>query len=275
MAIHRFCAAAALTSACAPPVLRPVQGEAQRPDGFPIAHYQRAAELGEAIFRIDDKRSLVVIEVRRGGSLAQAGHDHVVASHDVQGFVAPREARADLYVPLDRLVVDEPEIRSEAGFDTQIPDAAISATRANMLAHVLRAEAHPFALVSIAGVDANRYLDVALTLNGVTRTTRIVDHWKSRSRPNRFRHHATVAPRRRDSGARPRGGAVFNSGASNGRVIAGKAMPFGQRQILARGSAIVTSSTAPSFGPCCIVGDFADFCCDLGAIYRRPDWHAT
>ena len=171
--IIAFALAAALTSACAPHVVRPVQGEAQRPDGFPIAHYQRAAELGEAIFRIDDKRSLVVIEVRRGGSLAQAGHDHVVASHDVQGFVAPKEARADLYVQLDRLVVDEPELRSEAGFDTQIPDAAISATRANMLARVLRAEAHPFALVSIAGVDANRYLDVALTLNGVTRTTRI------------------------------------------------------------------------------------------------------
>ena len=168
-----FALAAALTSACAPPVLRPAQGEAQRPDGFPIAHYQRAAERGEAIFRIDAKRSLVVIEVRRGGMLAQAGHDHVVASHDVQGFVAPKDARADLYVQLDRLVVDEPELRKEAGFDTQIPDAAISATRANMLGRVLRVDAHPFALISIAGVDANRYLDVAITLNGVTRNTRI------------------------------------------------------------------------------------------------------
>jgi hypothetical protein len=153
--------------------MRTAQGEAQRPDGFPIAYYQRAAEGGEAIFRIDDKRSLVVIEVRRGGALAQAGHDHVVASHDVQGLVAPKEARADLYVELDRLVVDEPALRSEAGFDTQISEDAISATRANMLGRVLHAEEHPFALVSIAGVDANRYLDVAITLNGVTRNTRI------------------------------------------------------------------------------------------------------
>jgi hypothetical protein len=159
-------------SACAPSPLRLTQGEERRPAGFPDAYYQRAAERGEPIFGIDAKRSLVVIEVRRGGALAQAGHDHVVASHDVHGFVAPKEARADLYIQLDRLVVDEPELRSEAGFDTQISEAAISATRANMLERVLRADAHPFALVSIAGVDVNRYLDVAITLNGVTRNLR-------------------------------------------------------------------------------------------------------
>src|SRR5437762_1705420 len=45
--------------------------------------------------------------------------------------------------------------------------------RQERLARVLRAEAYPFALVSIAGVDANRYLDVAITLNGLTRNTRI------------------------------------------------------------------------------------------------------
>ena len=52
--------------------------------------------------------SRIVIEVRRGGTLAQLGHDHVVVSHDVAGYVAPAEGRADLYVRLDRLVVDEP-----------------------------------------------------------------------------------------------------------------------------------------------------------------------
>src|SRR5437868_895868 len=168
-----FALAAAFLSACAPPVSRSTQGEEQRPAGFPNAYYQRAAERGEPIFHIDATRSLVVIEVRRGGPLAQAGHDHVVASHDVQGFAAPKQSRADLYVKLDLLAVDEPELRSEAGFDTQISDAAISATRANMLGRVLRAEAHPFALVSIVGIDASRYLDVAITLNGVTRNTRI------------------------------------------------------------------------------------------------------
>ena len=168
-----FALAAALLSACAPPLSQPTEGEQQRPAGFPDAYYQRAVERGEPVFRIDATQSLVVIEVRRGGPFAQAGHDHVVVSHDVQGFVAPKGARADLYVKLDLLIVDEPSLRSEAGFDTQISEAAIAATRANMLGRVLHADEHPFALVSIAGVDANRYLDVAITLNGVTRKMRI------------------------------------------------------------------------------------------------------
>ena len=160
-------------SACAPPVVQPTAREEQRPAGFPDAYYQRAAERGEPIFRVDAKRSLVVIEVLRGGPIAQAGHDHVVVSHDVQGIAAPKDARADLYVKLDRLVVDEPDLRSAAGFDTQISEAAISATRANMLGRVLHAEEHPFAFVTVAGIDANSYLDVAITLNGVTRNMRI------------------------------------------------------------------------------------------------------
>ena len=167
-----FALAAGLLSACAP-LLRPTGGEQQRPAGFPDAYYQRAAERGELVFRIDAKRSLVVIEVRRGGPFAQAGHDHVVVSHDVQGFVAPKAARADVYVKLDLLVVDEPALRSEAGFDTQISEAAIVATRENMLGRVLHADEHPFALVSVAGVDANRYLDVAITLHGATRNMRV------------------------------------------------------------------------------------------------------
>jgi hypothetical protein len=174
--LRRFIAltsAAAFMSACAPTVSRSTQGEERQPAGFPDIYYQRAAERGEPIFHIDTKRSLVVIEVRRGGALAHAGHDHVVASHDVQGFAAPRETRADLYVQVDRLVVDEPELRNEAGFDTQISETAIAATRANMLGRVLHAEAHPFVLVRIVGLDANRSLDVAITLNGVTRNIRV------------------------------------------------------------------------------------------------------
>ncbi|HEY3178327.1 MAG TPA: YceI family protein [Casimicrobiaceae bacterium] len=165
--------AAALISGCASSAFRTTAEGAERPAGFPDAFYQRAAERGEPVFRIDSTRSRVVIEVRRGGSLAQAGHDHVVVSHDVKGAVAPNDGRADLYVRLDRLVVDEPEALSEAGFDTHISEAAIAGTRANMLGRVLRADEHPFVLISVGGVDANRFVDVAITLNGVTRTTRL------------------------------------------------------------------------------------------------------
>jgi hypothetical protein len=106
------------------------------------------------VFRVDPADSLVVIEVRRGGSLAQFGHDHVVASHDVTGYVAPGEGRADLYVPLDALVVDAPALRAAAGFDTQPSAADIEGTRHNMLERVLETGQHPFARVAVTGAVA-------------------------------------------------------------------------------------------------------------------------
>src|SRR4030095_3316979 len=99
-------AIAAFVAACAPPATRPVADGGKRPEGFPAAYYVDAAKRGVPVYAIDPKSPLVVIEVRRAGTLAQLGHDHVVASHDAQGYVAPAEGRADLYVRLDQLVVD-------------------------------------------------------------------------------------------------------------------------------------------------------------------------
>src|SRR5437016_4654552 len=91
---------AGLIAGCAPPLPRPTEGAEREPANFPAQHYREAIARGESIYRIDPARSLVVIEVRRAGSLAHLGHDHVVASHDVQGFVAPEKRRADLYIAL-------------------------------------------------------------------------------------------------------------------------------------------------------------------------------
>ena len=175
---HRFLPAAvlgaALLAACAPqPPAKPA-AEAV-PADFPQAYYLQAAAAGKPVFRIDPSRSLVVVEVRRGGSLSRFGHDHVVASHDVTGFVAPGEGRSDLYVALDRLIVDEPELRAEAGFDTQPSEADIAGTRRNMLEHVLDAGQYPFALIRVtnSGEPLLPKLEVAITLHGVTRTQRI------------------------------------------------------------------------------------------------------
>jgi len=165
-----------LTAACTAPVPRPAEPFPPAPSDFPAQRYETAIARGEPIFRIDPARSLIVIEVRRGGSLARLGHDHVVASHDVYGFVAPQERRADLYVPLDRLTVDEPALRAEAGFDTQPSASDVAGTRSNMLVHVLSADRFPFALVSISEVDQrgrDSSATLALALHGTTRTMRI------------------------------------------------------------------------------------------------------
>ena len=162
-------------SACAPPVSGPAGNEGQRPAGFPDAYYMEAARRGQPVYEVDPATSRVVIEVRRGGALAQLGHDHVVVSHDVVGYVAPVDGRADLYVRLDRLVVDERAERADAHFDGQPPDEAIAGTRENML-RKLAADVHPYAVIGVRGVtkDASgSWLNAKLAVNGVDREMRI------------------------------------------------------------------------------------------------------
>src|SRR5213592_4548542 len=161
-----------MLAGCAPLLREPAQAPAAPPADFPEGYYREAAAQGKPVFRVDSRESFVVIEVRRSGSLARLGHDHVVASHEVGGYVAPDEGRADLYVQLERLEVDEAALRAEAGFDTQPTESDIEGTRANMLVRVLEADRFPFALIRVSGVDASRReaaMSVAITLHGVTR----------------------------------------------------------------------------------------------------------
>jgi polyisoprenoid-binding protein YceI len=163
---------ALVLGACAPLVREPLPAPVVPPD-FPESHYREALAQGRPVYRVDPRESLVVVEVRRAGRLARLGHDHVVASREVEGYVAPAEGRADLYVALARLTVDEASLRAEAGFDTQPGEADIEGTRANMLEKVLEAEKFPFALIRVSGADpkqARATLSVAITLHGETRT---------------------------------------------------------------------------------------------------------
>lgn len=167
--------AVALLAACAPvPRERvpaaPTVPAAQVPIEFPAAHYEQLVAQGRPVYRVDPAQSLVTIEVHRAGSLARLGHDHVLASRDVIGYVAPDEGRADLYIPLDRLSVDEPALRAEAGFDTQPSETDIAGTRGNMLEKVLETGKYPFALIAASGPAGAASLEVAITLHGTKRT---------------------------------------------------------------------------------------------------------
>jgi len=156
-----------LLAACAqqPPTSQPVSA----PQDFPFEYYKKA----RPVFEVDPARSLVMITVRRGGSLARLGHDHVVASHDVAGFVAPADGRADLYFALERLVVDEAPLRAEAGLETTPSAEDIEGTRRNMLASV-EADKHPFVVMRVRALDpARTRLAAAITLHGVTREMEI------------------------------------------------------------------------------------------------------
>ena len=160
---------AAVLSGCASPRSHAPSVEGV-PSAFSERYYREVAAEGARVYRVDAGRSLVTIEVRRAGTLAKLGHDHVVASHDVHGLIAPEHGRADLYLPLQTLTVDEAKLRQEAGFEESVPQEAIAATRRNMLGSVLHADRYPFAFVSVRAGRLDRPMTVLMTINGVTRT---------------------------------------------------------------------------------------------------------
>ncbi len=166
-------------AACAQPPAQPPEAAAAPPSDFPAEVYLQAAARGAPVFRIEPERSLVAVRVYRAGRLARFGHDHVVASRDVRGYVQPGhaggEARADLYAPLALLAVDEPALRAQAGFDTQPSQRDIEATRHNMLEKVLEAERFPFVMLHIEPALAASATTVSatVTLHGTTRMIQV------------------------------------------------------------------------------------------------------
>lgn len=173
--IFRICLTmlcAGLLASCAPRISPPVTEEPlQVPADFPLAYYSQAETAGSKILRIDTNHTRVTILVRRGGVLARLGHEHVVASHHVAGYVDMTAAVADLYVPLQRLAVDEAELRTEEGLTPQLSQEAIEGTRRNMLDKVLESARFPFALVHIRHATGNgSNLSVTITLHGTKKT---------------------------------------------------------------------------------------------------------
>lgn len=173
--VHLAAVLALLVASCATQrpgtAPQPAPAAIAAPENFPRADYERAAAQGKPVYRVDAARSLVAITVRRGGSLARLGHDHVVASHAAQGYIAPEQGRADLYFPLGELSVDEPALRAEAGLDTQPSPSDIAGTRTNMQGKVLETQQFPFALIRVRGAEkmpTGVLLAVAITLHGVT-----------------------------------------------------------------------------------------------------------
>lgn len=137
---------------------------------FAENYYLQAEAQGKKVLRVNSQQSLLVLEVRRAGAFARFGHDHVVASHDVTGFVSLDDGRADLSVPLGKLVIDEAALRAEAGLSTQVTQDDIEGTRRNMLNKVLDASQFPLALIHIERKSRENALTVTINLHGVSRT---------------------------------------------------------------------------------------------------------
>jgi hypothetical protein len=87
--------------------------------------------------------SLLIIQVYRGGPLAKAGHNHVIASHDLAGTIyVPDDVLQttfEITLPVADLAVDEASLREQAGadFEAAVPESAREGTRRNMLGQAL------------------------------------------------------------------------------------------------------------------------------------------
>jgi YceI-like domain len=106
--------------------------------------------------------SLLTVLVYRGGALASAGHNHVIASHDLSGTIyVPQqiaESSFEVHVPLATLTVDEAALRAQqpaAEFPPEISAEAKAGTRSNMLgAALLDAQHHPEILLQSLRLEA-------------------------------------------------------------------------------------------------------------------------
>lgn len=114
---------------------------------------------GAATHKVVAEESLLQILVYRGGAMARLGHNHVIASHHLEGdvYVAgdPTATRFDIRVPVNELTVDEPALRAEAGpeFPPGVPQAARDGTRKNLLSDALLDGAN-YPVIRLRATDA-------------------------------------------------------------------------------------------------------------------------
>ena len=95
--------------------------------------------------------SLLSILVYRGGTLASAGHNHVIACHALGGTIyLPADlmrASFEVHIPVASFTVDEAQLRVQEhspDFPPGVPEAAREGTRRNMLGEaLLDAERNP------------------------------------------------------------------------------------------------------------------------------------
>jgi hypothetical protein len=119
--------------------------------------------------------------VYRAGPLANLGHNHVMVSHAVTGWVrigsGISSSSFSLQVPAESFVVDESQERREEGgdFPGEIPEDAKSGTRRNMLSAAVL-DAAEFPTVSVTSVSLSGTpdaLSAELTVNVAGRETSI------------------------------------------------------------------------------------------------------
>lgn len=134
-------------------------------------------------YRVIAEESLLQILVYRGGAMARLGHNHVIASHHLDGEVHlahdPLATRFDIRVPVNELTIDEPAMREGAGpdFPPGVPQSARDGTRKNLLSEALLDGAN-YPVIRLRATDvtaAGHEFDVGveITLKNQVRQVRV------------------------------------------------------------------------------------------------------
>ena len=119
-------------------------------------------------YDVATSESLLTILAYRGGALAKAGHNHVIASHDLAGTVYIPADRSrttfEIHFPVAGLTIDESQLRSAEGpdFPPDVPDSAKEGTRRNMLSEALLNGA-AFPDITLAGLRVTEHPPVGPT----------------------------------------------------------------------------------------------------------------
>jgi len=130
------------------------------------------------VYRVDPDASRIRFIVRRGGTLARLGHNHVILARQVEGDIRlasdPSRSTVTLALPVSGFQVDPADERAALGEGFgPVPDAAVKGTTHNMLGEkVLDAARYPGVRVETVGIHlaGERFeVTVRITLHGVSR----------------------------------------------------------------------------------------------------------
>jgi hypothetical protein len=151
-----------------------------------------SARSGERLLTIDRSNSTLRILTYRGGKLAHLGHNHLIASRDLWGYGLLAKtltaSRFAVCVPVQTLIVDDPEMRAAAGkaFAEEVTDSAAAGTRRNMLSErQLDGECYPYIIVlgRIVGGGAPQIsMDIELHVRNKVHTIPITARFEQSAR---------------------------------------------------------------------------------------------
>lgn len=147
-----------------------------------IATAQQDEPFAAGVYTIDPRLSDIRLLVYRGGLLGTFGHNHVISARGFTGTITLTRdltaSRLVLDVPVDKLVVDDTEVRRQEGktFSGQPSEDDIAGTRKNMLGKRLL-NAQRFPAIKITGqsgpVDQSNSAEISVNIELLGRNVQL------------------------------------------------------------------------------------------------------